>query len=76
MAARLARYPLKTNKKDLNMEARKPLTHLQMALAISLVLAVSAIPFYLAIKGNPWPCAALFVVSQGYLAFRRRQLNK
>ncbi|WP_454734306.1 hypothetical protein [Cupriavidus pauculus] len=58
------------------MEARKPFTHRQMALAISLVLAVSAIPFYLAIKGNPWPCIGIFAASQAYLMIRRRQLSK
>ncbi|CAG9170395.1 hypothetical protein [Cupriavidus pinatubonensis] len=55
---------------------RKPLTDGQMALAISIALAGGAIPVYLAIKGNPWPCVALFVASQAYLMFRRRQLNK
>lgn len=60
------------------METRKrtPLTNGQMALTISIVLAGSAVPVYLAIKGNPWPCAALLVASQAYLMMRRRQLNK
>lgn len=55
---------------------KKPLSHAQMAFAISLVLAGSAIPVYLAIKGNAWPCIALVVASQAYLMVRRRQLNK
>lgn len=55
---------------------KKPLSHAKMAFAISLVLASSAIPVYLAMKGNPWPCIALVVVSQAYLTIRRRQLNK
>ncbi|OAI66400.1 hypothetical protein RSP781_13935 [Ralstonia pseudosolanacearum] len=55
---------------------KKPLSHAQMALAISLVLVSSAGPVYLAIKGNAWPCIALVVVSQAYLTIRRRQFNK
>lgn len=61
------------------MEARKArtqLTHGQMALAISIVLAGGAIPVYLAIKGNPWPCIALVVASKAYLMIRRRQLSQ
>lgn len=57
-------------------KARKPLTDGQMALAISIVLAGGAIPIYLAIKGNPWPCIAIVVASKAYLMIRRRQLNK
>ncbi|CAJ0881379.1 hypothetical protein [Ralstonia flatus] len=57
-------------------KARKPLTDRQMAKAISIVVVGGAIPLYLAIKGNPWPCAALIVASWVYLPFRRRQLNK
>jgi len=43
---------------------KKPLSHAQMAKAITIALAGGAIPVYLAIKGNPWPCIALFVASQ------------
>lgn len=57
-------------------KARKPLTDWQMAKAISIVVVGGAIPLYLALKGNPWPCAALIVASWVYLPFRRRQLNK
>lgn len=55
---------------------KKPLSHAQMAKAISIALVCGALPAYLAIKGNPWPCAALIVASGVYLPFRRRQLNK
>lgn len=55
---------------------KKSLTHAHMAFAISIVLAGSAIPVYMAVKGNAWPCIALVVVSQAYLTIRRRQLNK
>nr|WP_311528562.1 hypothetical protein [uncultured Ralstonia sp.] len=57
-------------------KARKPLTDWQMAKAISIVVVGGAIPLYLALKGNPWPCATLIVASWVYLPFRRRQLNK
>ncbi|MEQ6351239.1 hypothetical protein [Ralstonia pseudosolanacearum] len=55
---------------------KKPLSHAQMAFAISIVLAGSAIPVYMARKGNPWPCVVLFVAGLAYLPIRRRQLNK
>ncbi|MGA5725865.1 hypothetical protein ACPCHQ_18200 [Ralstonia thomasii] len=55
---------------------KKPLSHAQMAKAFSIVLVVGAIPVYLALKGNPWPCGALIVASLVYLPFRRRQLNQ
>jgi len=56
---------------------KKPLSHAQMALAIIGVLAIGALPLYLAVRtNNPWPCIALFVVSQVCLVIRRRQLNK
>ncbi|AXV99822.1 hypothetical protein CJO81_03025 [Ralstonia solanacearum] len=55
---------------------KKPLSHAQMAKAISIAVIGGAIPVYLAIKGNPWPCVALIGVSWVYLQFRRRQLNK
>lgn len=57
-------------------KARKPLTDWQMAKIITFVLVVGAIPVYFALKGNPWPCAALIVASWVYLPLRRRQLNK
>lgn len=54
---------------------KKPLSHAQMAKAFSIVLVVGAIPVYLALKGTPWPCVALFIASLAYLPIRRRQLN-
>lgn len=57
-------------------KARKPLTDWQMAKAISIVVVGGAVPLYLAIKGNPWPCAALIAANCVYQQFRRRQLNK
>ncbi|NKA76072.1 hypothetical protein GO285_05035 [Ralstonia solanacearum] len=55
---------------------KTPLSHAQMAFAISIVLAGSVIPVYMASKGNPWPCVVLFVAGLAYLPIRRRQLNK
>ncbi|MGD7190423.1 hypothetical protein ACQCRI_19530 [Ralstonia pseudosolanacearum] len=55
---------------------KKSLTHAHMAFAISIVLASSAIPVYLASKGNPWPCVMLLVAGLAYPPIRRRQLDK
>jgi hypothetical protein len=55
---------------------KKPLNHAQMAFAISIVLAGSAIPIYMASKGNPGPCVVLFAAGLAYLPIRRRQLDK
>ncbi|RAA18477.1 hypothetical protein [Ralstonia pseudosolanacearum] len=55
---------------------KKSLTHAHMAFAISIVFTSSAIPLYLASKGNPWPCVVLFVAGLAYLPIRRRQLDK
>ncbi|WP_231408700.1 hypothetical protein [Ralstonia solanacearum] len=55
---------------------KKSLTHAHMALAISIGLAGSAVPVYMASKGNPWPCVVLIVAGLAYLPIRRRQLNK
>ncbi|MDB0572410.1 hypothetical protein LBW59_16740 [Ralstonia solanacearum] len=56
---------------------KKPLSHAQMALAITAALAIGALPLYLAVwKANPWPCIGLIVASQAFLMIRRRQRSK
>ncbi len=56
---------------------KKPLSHAQMALAITAALAIGASPLYLAVwRANPWPCVGLFVASQAFLMIRRRQRSK
>lgn len=56
---------------------KKPLSHLQMVLAITAALGIGALPLYLAVwKANPWPCIGLIVASQAFLMIRRRQPSK
>lgn len=54
------------------MTSGKPLSNTQMALGISVALLISAVPVYLAIKGNPWPCIALLVASKVFLMWRKK----
>ena len=62
--------------KNTSMNARKPLTNAQMAFAISIAVIGCAGPVYLAIKGNPWPCIALFIASKLFLVYRKKQLSQ
>jgi len=51
---------------------KKSLSHAQMAKAAAIALVGGAIPFYLAIKGNPWPSVALLVGSWVYVQNKAR----
>ncbi|VVE54362.1 hypothetical protein PAN31108_04928 [Pandoraea anhela] len=57
----------------MEITTKKPLNHIQMALAAGLAIAVGALPVYLAVwKSNVLPCLLLLVIAQTYLVLRRQ----
>ncbi|VVE43996.1 hypothetical protein PHO31112_04303 [Pandoraea horticolens] len=57
----------------MEITTKKPLSHVQMALATGLAIAAGALPVYLAVwKSNVLPCLVLFIAAKAYLVLRRR----